>query len=315
MGDGGGGGDPAGNGQNRQTLLGAMLRIDVDSRTDGLNYGIPPDNPFFDNPFGYREEIWAYGFRNPWRYSFDETTGWLWLADVGQNAWEEIDIVNNDGNYGWNILEGSHCYPNPPCDSTGLEFPVWEYNHPGGAQRSVTGGYVYRGVILQELVGKFIYGDYITGEIWALEYDGVNPAVNTLLLDTSMFISSFGIDENNNLFVLNYTQGTIWRFASTATAVHEGDRPASRGALAQNWPNPFNPVTTIEFTLHKAGVAEIDVYDVRGRSVASLTSGPHEAGSHRVTWRAGDGVSSGVYFYRLRLNGQVIDTRRMILLK
>ena len=315
MGDGGSGGDPDGNGQNRQTLLGAMLRIDVDSTTGGLNYGIPADNPFVNNPSGYREEIWAYGLRNPWRYSFDRTTGWLWLADVGQSQWEEVDIVDKGGNYGWNILEGSYCYPIPPCDSTGLELPIWEYNHPGGAQRSVTGGYVYRGANLSELVGKFVYGDYITGEIWALACDGVNPAVNTLLLDTSLSISSFGVDENDNLFVLSYFGGTIWRFVPTVTAVPEADAPASKGVLAQNSPNPFNPRTTIEFTMYQAGVAEIDIYNVQGRLVKNLAGGRYEAGSHRVMWRASDSVSSGVYFYRLRLNGEVIDTRRMVLLK
>jgi glucose/arabinose dehydrogenase len=315
MGDGGSGGDPAGNGQNRQTLLGSMLRIDVDSRTDGLNYGIPPDNPYDDNPSGYREEIWAHGFRNPWRYSFDHATGWLWLADVGQNAWEEVHTVEKGLNYGWNILEGSHCYPSAPCDSTGLELPVWEYEHPGGASRSVTGGYVYRGAGIPELVGKYVYADYRTGEIWTLEYDGVNPAVNTPLFDKSFLISSFGVDENYNLYLLNYTDGDIWQFAADPSAVIDGNTPASRGELAQNSPNPFNPVTTVEFTLHTAGVAEINVYNVRGRPVANLATGRHDAGMHRVTWRPSDGVPSGVYFYRLRLDGEIVDTRRMVLLK
>jgi hypothetical protein len=313
MADGGSGGDPLGNGQNRATLLGSMLRIDVDSRTGMLNYGIPSDNPYVGNPSGYREEIWAYGFRNPWRYSFDWTTGWLWVADVGQNAWEEVDVVEKAGNYGWNIMEGNHCYPSPPCDMTGLELPIWEYNHPGGASRSVTGGYVYRGVILQELVGKFVYAEYVTGEVWAVAYDGVNPAVNDTLLTAPFSVSSFGVDENNNLFLLNYFGGSIWRFLPTVAGVPELVEP--RGALSQNSPNPFNPETSIEFTLREAGDARIDVYDVQGRLLAHLASGRYDAGRHRVTWRANDVVSSGIYFYGLRFNGELIDTRRMLLLK
>jgi glucose/arabinose dehydrogenase len=315
MGDGGSGGDPLGNGQNLQTLLGSMLRIDVDSRTGGLNYGIPSDNPYFENTDGYREEIWAHGFRNPWRYSFDPVSGWLWLGDVGQSAWEEVDVVGKGLNYGWDILEGSHCYPSPPCDSTGLELPVWEYNHPGGASRSITGGYVYRGADIPELLGKYVYADYVTGEIWALAYDGVNPAVNDTLFDTSLRISSFGVDENGGLFLISYLDGTIWRFVGTPSAVYGGDARAPRGELAQNSPNPFNPVTTIAFTLHAAGFAEVDVYGVRGEPLAKLASGPREAGIHRVIWRPDDGVPSGVYFYRLRLDGEVVDTRRMVLLK
>jgi glucose/arabinose dehydrogenase len=315
MGDGGSGGDPLGNGQNLQTLLGSMVRIDVDTTATPLNYGIPPDNPYFDNTSGYREEIWAHGFRNPWRYSFDKASGWLWVGDVGQNAWEEVDVVNKGLNYGWDILEGSHCYPSAPCDSTGLELPVWEYVHPGGAQRSVTGGYVYRGAAIPEIFGKFVYADYITGEVWGVRYDGVHPAANTPLFDAPFRISSFGVDESENLFVLNYTNGTIWRLVANATAVRDGVSPSPGGALEGNYPNPFNPVTTIEYRLDQPGIARIDVYDVQGRPIARLAYGSHEAGTHRASWRAGDHTSSGVYFYRLLLNGEVVDTRRMVLLK
>ena len=124
MGDGGASGDPFGHGQNLKTLLGALLRIDVDTIVDGQSYGIPPDNPFVGNPFGYQEEIYAYGLRNPWRFSFDTATNWLWLADVGQNAYEEIDIIESGKNYGWNVTEGLHCFnPSFGCDTTGLELP------------------------------------------------------------------------------------------------------------------------------------------------------------------------------------------------
>lgn len=315
MGDGGSGGDPLGNGQNRQTLLGSMLRVDVDTAGASLNYGIPPDNPYFQNPDGFREEIWAYGFRNPWRFSFDEVSGWLWVADVGQSAWEEVDVVYSAGNFGWNILEGSHCYPAPPCDSTGLQLPVWEYEHPGGARRSITGGYVYRGADVPELWGKYVFGDYITGEVWALRYNGVDPATHTFLMDTPLSISTFGIDEHDNLYVVNYSGGTIWRFVANPTAVSEGTQPFPGGALAQNTPNPFNPTTTIEFVLRVPGVARIDIFDAGGRPVVNLTNRLYGEGPHRVTWRADAGVPSGVYFYRLSLDGDVVDTRRMVLIK
>jgi hypothetical protein len=316
FGDGGSGGDPSGNGQNLQTLLGSILRVDVDTTDAGLNYAIPQDNPYHDNAEGYREEIWAHGLRNPWRYSFDPSTGWLWLADVGQSAWEEINVIQRGLNYGWNILEGSHCYPTSPCDSTGLELPIWEYAHPGGELRSITGGYVYRATRIPVLTGHYVYADYATGEIWRLLYDGINPASNYPVVDAPFRISSFGRDEEGNLFVLQYaSSGAIWRLVESATGVDEGSTPAPAGELGQNTPNPFNPATTISFTLRKAGFAEIEVYGVDGRPVARLARGPHDAGPHGVTWRPGAGVPSGVYFYRLKLDGEVIDTRRMVLLK
>ncbi|MEX0771394.1 MAG: PQQ-dependent sugar dehydrogenase, partial [Balneolaceae bacterium] len=142
VGDGGSGGDPQGHGQDRTTLLGTILRIDVDRQEDGNNYAIPADNPFAGNTQGYREEIFAYGLRNPWRFSFDAETGRLWTGDVGQNAYEEIDVVENGGNYGWNIMEGNHCFePSTGCDREGLELPVWDYSQESG-DKSITGGFV-----------------------------------------------------------------------------------------------------------------------------------------------------------------------------
>lgn len=158
MGDGGSGGDPQNNGQDRRGLLGDMLRIDVDNPAGGLNYGIPPDNPFVGNTSGYREEIYAYGFRNPWRFSFDFVTGWLWVGDVGQGSREEIDIVEKGLNYGWRIMEGKICYsPSSGCDQTGLALPIWDYGRSSGA--SITGGYVYRGSRVAPLAGAYVYGD------------------------------------------------------------------------------------------------------------------------------------------------------------
>ncbi|MBZ5521349.1 MAG: PQQ-dependent sugar dehydrogenase [Acidobacteriia bacterium] len=165
LGDGGSGGDPNGNGQNTSTLLGKMMRIDVDSLSPGLQYGIPPDNPFVGG--GGLPEIWAFGFRNPWRFSFDRATGRQFVADVGQDSFEEIDLVTRGGNYGWNIMEGLHCF-NPPsgCNQSGLTLPIAEYSHAEGA--AVIGGFVYHGQSLTALRGTYVFGDFGSGTIWGL---------------------------------------------------------------------------------------------------------------------------------------------------
>ena len=197
FGDGGSSGDPYGHGQNLSTLLGSMIRIDIDNPSDGLNYGIPSDNPFIA-PLAARDEIYAYGLRNMWRFSWDTETGLLWGADVGQNAYEEIDIIYSGLNYGWNTMEANHCFPiGSQCDTEGLEPPVWEYELYVDGVCSITGGYVYRGNQLYGLVGKYLYGDWCTGDIWTLEYDG--EAENTHLLTTGINITAFGVDEDEEL--------------------------------------------------------------------------------------------------------------------
>jgi glucose/arabinose dehydrogenase len=206
VGDGGGSWDPDGNGQNLATLLGSILRIDV----AGTPYGIPADNPLAGNTDGYREEIYAWGLRNPWRFSFDPVTGWLWAGDVGQNSLEEIDIIEKGGNYGWNCMEASDCVDADCCnDHPEFRLPVWDYEHPMFEGRSVTGGYVYRGNSLPDLVGAYVYGDYMTGEIWALRYDG-SAASNVPVEDTVLSISSFGLDEAGELYIVGHG-GKIYR--------------------------------------------------------------------------------------------------------
>jgi glucose/arabinose dehydrogenase len=213
LGDGGSSGDPQCNGQNRKTLLGSILRIDVESPSNERKYGIPDDNPLVGNTEGYREEIYAYGLRNPWRFSFDPETDWLWTGDVGQNKWEEIDIIESGKNYGWNVMEGKHCYePSTSCNTTGLELPIWEYDHNTG--HSITGGFVYRGSKIPQLIGSYIYGDFENGQIWALQYDGTSNPVNNLLFETDYEISSFGVDENNELYICDYN-GRIYTFVTT----------------------------------------------------------------------------------------------------
>jgi len=200
FGDGGSSGDPQGNAQNLSTLLGSLIRIDVDNPSGGLNYGIPPDNPFIA-PLSARDEIYAYGLRNMWRFSWDLETGFLWGADVGQNAYEEIDIIYSGLNYGWNTMEANHCYPiGSDCDSTDFEPPILEYELYVDGVCSITGGYVYRGDALWSLEGKYIYGDWCTGDIWSLEYVDDGNHINEHLLRSDINITSFGVDQNDELF-------------------------------------------------------------------------------------------------------------------
>jgi glucose/arabinose dehydrogenase len=206
MGDGGGSGDPDNNAQNKTNLLGNILRIDVDNTQNGLNYAIPADNPFI-NDIDSRDEIFAYGFRNPWRMSFDTGTGRLWTGDVGQNQIEEIDVVELGGNYGWKLFEGTSCFSGD-CNDAGLIPPIFEYNQDNG-DRSITGGYVYRGEELTALQGKYVYGDFVSGRIWTLTEDG---STNELLLESGFNIASFGTDANQELYLCAFN-GTIYRFS------------------------------------------------------------------------------------------------------
>jgi len=208
VGDGGSGGDPDDNGQDLTTLLGAILRLDVDSQSLG-NYGIPITNPFaVSNNQGYRPEIYAYGMRNVWRFSFDPVTGWLWAADVGQAEWEEINIVEIGGNYGWDCYEGTHEFTTKPlCDTLQVNIdPIFEYGH-GAGDVSVTGGHVYRGPTLSSLVGDYVFADYNSGRIWGISYDGSNVSPADLLLDAPFRVSTFGVDEANELYLFEYSTG------------------------------------------------------------------------------------------------------------
>jgi glucose/arabinose dehydrogenase len=207
-GDGGSAGDPNSNGQNLNVLLGKILRIDVKNPSGGLKYGIPPDNPFVNT--GHRGEIWAYGLRNPWRFSYDPPSGRLWAGDVGQDAIEEVDIIEKGKNYGWNIMEGNSCFkPSSGCDTTGLTRPVSQYTHALGV--SITGGFVYRGARRPELTGAYIYADYGSGRIWALRVEGAAAPVNTELTVSGLPIASFGVDETRELYICSF-DGKIYRF-------------------------------------------------------------------------------------------------------
>ncbi len=207
-GDGGSEGDPLRTGQNLQTLLGKMLRIDINS---GSTYSIPADNPFAGG--GGLPEIWAYGLRNPWRFSFDRLTGALYIGDVGQDAWEEIDTVPADTpggmNFGWSYYEGMHPYQDAlPANAT-LTWPVVEYSHADGC--AVTGGYVYRGAALPEWQGVYFYGDYCSGSVWGLAPTGQGIWGSKLLFSTGAQITTFGVDEAGEIYLVDYGRGTLLR--------------------------------------------------------------------------------------------------------
>lgn len=211
LGDGGAWGDQHNYAQNRTSLLGKILRIDVD-KTEKGNYGIPADNPYAGNKEGFREEIFAYGLRNPWRFSFDAKTGQLWAGDVGQNEFEEIDVITKGGNYGWRLKEADRCYnPRNDCDNGNLINPIHQY--PRGDGVSVTGGFVYRGARAPSLQGKYIFADYSNGNVWALAFEGSKKTNNQLITNEGGSVSAFGEDANGELYILDHYSGKIKRFA------------------------------------------------------------------------------------------------------
>lgn len=219
LGDGGSGGDPQGNAQNLQTWLGKILRIEVDPAfvPDGQPYGIPDDNPYADGQAGL-PEIFASGFRNPWGFNFDPETGDLWIGDVGQETWEEIDYVPNGTdpglNFGWNLTEGTHCYLTDPCTSPEFAMPVAEYNHAVGGC-SVTGGVVYRGEEMPNLVGTYLYADYCSGLIWGLTVNAngtVVPAGDPV--ESGFMISTFGTGDDGRVYVTDMANGAIYELVA-----------------------------------------------------------------------------------------------------
>jgi len=214
LGDGGSGGDPQGNGQNLQTLLGKILRIDINGAfAPGKQYAIPPDNPFVSG--GGLPEIWAYGLRNPWRFSFDRTSGKLFAGDVGQDSFEEVDIIAKGGNFGWNKMEASHCYPpGSACSSAGLILPIMEYAHNAAGGSAIIGGFVYHGSAIPSLVGDYVFGDLSSGHLWAGAEDMSGNWNQTLVLSHNLTVSSFGQDTAGELYLVDYGNGAVLRIVA-----------------------------------------------------------------------------------------------------
>ena len=313
IGDGGSGGDPFNNGQNKSILLGKMLRIDVKNKQGNLNYAIPPDNPFAGNTQGFREEIYAVGFRNPWRFSFDPVTNWLWVGDVGQDKWEEVDVVEKGKNYGWSIMEGFHCYkPAAGCDTTGLTLPLWEYGHDAEGGIAIIGGRVYRGKKFPLLYGKYIYADFGSGRIWALSLDSTNSAQNFLVFNTQKNISAFGTDKDNELYFCIYNDGKIYTLDYLDNTYVPQEKPDTFG-LSENFPNPFNAGTAFNVSIKEKSNVRLEVYDISGKLVGSIFNGTMEPGKYKLYWD-GTNFPSGVYIYQLKA-GNFQDSKKMVLLK
>jgi uncharacterized repeat protein (TIGR03806 family) len=214
LGDGGSAGDPMNTAQNLGTLLGKLLRLDVDRADPGRPYAIPMDNPLVGRA-GARGEIWAFGLRNPWKFSFDTRTGGLWTGDVGQGALEEVDLIRRGGNYGWRIMEGTRCYnPVSDCPTAGLQLPVLTYPRTDGV--SITGGYVYRGSAIPSLAGRYIFGDFGSSRVWALRYDPQGRATKDELFVAAGGISTFAQDTRGEVYVVTYRDGALFRIAPSA---------------------------------------------------------------------------------------------------
>ena len=324
LGDGGSGGDPQNNAQNDQSLLGKMLRLDV---SGAAGYEIPADNPFVD--LLPRDEIWAKGLRNPWVYSFDRLTGDLWIADVGQGLLEEIDVqlaASGGGeNYGWRLMEGTDCF-NPPadCNDGSLTLPVHEYSHNDPPfPCSISGGAVYRGNQVPELFGRYLFADYCSNQIWALTWSALGGLGDVAELTTQLapaggygHIVGIGEDGGGELHVVDTTDGVIYRIVDDATGA--GELPGVV-RLEQNVPNPFNPGTSIAYTVPAGGaVVHLEIRDIAGRLVRVLVDGVRPQGRQVAFWdgMAADGrmVAAGVYLYQLRAEG-VDEVRKMSLLK
>lgn len=318
LGDGGSGGDPQNHGQRRSTLLGSILRIDVDNQDLGLNYAIPADNPFASTNDGTRKEIFAYGLRNPWRFSIDQTSGQIWAGDVGQGRKEEVDLIESGQNYGWNTMEGFDCFnPSSDCDQNGLTLPVVDYGRSEGF--SITGGYIYRGQARSELTGAYIYGDFGSGNVWMLRYENNQLTADSLLLDTDLSLSSFGVDEQDELYLVDLG-GEIYRFSGdpTTSVAATDQSPVKNFTLHQNFPNPFNPETVIRYELAAAGEVTLAIFNQLGQKIRTLLNTEQQAGTHQSTWDGrnsnGQKVASGHYFYKVQTGAQIF-TKSMTLVR
>jgi len=301
MGDGGSAGDPDNHAQTLDTLLGKMLRIDVNS---GSPYSIPTTNPF-RTVAGARPEIWALGLRNPWRWSFDRQTGDLFIGDVGQGTWEEIDRLPRGApggaNFQWSCLEGTHPFSTSRSCTTGTATaPIFEYTHSGLGDCSVTGGYLYRGSAIPSLVGQYVYGDYCSGRIWVLTPSGSTWS-SSLLLDTQLNVASFAEDRSGELYAIDITGGTVYRINDGAAPTPTPTRTAVPAATSTFTPTPTRTATPVPGTATPsptstpttggAGTGTATFDDRPGQN--QLLNGEYPAGA--INWGTGQWYHSGPY--------------------
>lgn len=297
LGDGGSGGDPGNRSQNLNLLLGKLLRIDIDNPNAGLNYGIPADNPFV-NDNAARDEIWAYGLRNPWKFSFDSENDDLWIADVGQNEIEEINRVSTASiggeNYGWRCFEGSEPFNTSGCpDNNTLTFPVAEYTHSGNGifKCSITGGYVYRGTEFPNMVGTYLFGDFCSAEMATLNED--NEITYFGPFDGG--IASLGVDLAGEMYVAIPDAGAIYNIIDTSVLSID-DNAFSSASL---FPNPAKNQVNFEYPAF-AKAEQLNIYDLTGKLVQS------EPIKSRSTNFSITSLSSGVYIARMTGTNQTL---------
>lgn len=286
-GDGGSGGDPNNNGQNINSYLGKLLRIDVDNPTAGSSYGIPSSNPFVGNP-NAKQEIFAYGLRNPWRFSIDEVENNIWIADVGQGNWEEINRAPLDGgglNYGWRCYEGTHAYNIGNCPQPSeLQFPIAEYSHSGG-NCSITGGYVYRGSVFSDIAGLYFYADYCSGMIGTIDSSGN-------MINHGNFSGnwvSFGQSVDKELFIIDISGGSIYKIKGGELAGVSDYSNSNQLQIITN-----SSTSTITFILNNDTLSRIQLFDLKGSLINSI-----ENISERTKSIPTDSLRAGVYLAKV----------------
>lgn len=315
IGDGGCCGDPYGHGQDLTTLLGTIIRVDVDAGDD-QPYRVPADNPFADNTEGWRPEIWAYGLRNPWRFSFHPDTGEIWVGDVGELTYEEINRVLPGGNYGWPVMEGSECLIWPPgsgigenCEHIGT-LPAYSYGRSQGV--SVTGGLIYRGTRQPSVQGRYVFADWGMPRILIgtpSEDHSSLESVVTVFRGSDPFISAFGEDASGEMHFLGYFTGHVYRFR------RGGDENQITAQLHLEGQNPTRATTEITVDLLDFSVLRVDVVDAIGRRVRTVVEERlMPPGSETITVDL-TGLASGTYFVTLTANGSAAQSRRVTLIR
>ncbi len=299
MGDGGSAGDPQNNSQNNNSLLGKLLRIDVDN---GNPYAIPADNPFV-NDSSTKDEIWATGLRNPWRFSFDRENNDLWIADVGQNNWEEVSYQSGTSeggeNYGWRCKEGFEDFsPNDCASNEVLTEPIHVYQTGGSDGASITGGFVYRGEANPALVGHYIYGDYVSQKIWSISKNDTNEWINQFLLRSGLRISTFGEDHNGEIYVASHFLGKIFQIIGDPISPIE---EISSIEYFVTTPNPFQDILTIELITTNPSPIQLNVFNWNGQLIQETTIKGNGMLSQILDLKK---HASGLYYVEILQDGQ-----------